>query len=119
MIARLEEQRLAALEARIDADLARGRHAELAGELQELVAAHPARERLHAQLMLALYRCGRQADALDAYRRARRPPGHELGLEPGAELRTLQADILAQSPSLDPPGDADRPAGPRRAARPR
>ena len=102
-IARLEEQRLAALEARLEADLARGRHAELVGELQQLTATHPARERLHAQLMLALYRSGRQAEALEAYRRAHRYLADELGLEPGAELRSLQAEILAQAPSLDAP----------------
>ena len=70
-VARLDEQRLAALEARIDADLAAGRHAEVVGELRALVAAHPARERLAAQLMLALYRCGRQTEALEAYARVR------------------------------------------------
>ena len=101
--ARLEEQRLAALELRIEADLAGGRHGELVGELQELTASHPVRERLHGQLMLALYRSGRQADALDAYRRAHVHLAEELGLEPGAELRTLQAEVLAQSPALDLP----------------
>jgi DNA-binding SARP family transcriptional activator len=70
-IGRLEEERLAALEARVEADLALGRHAELVGELEQLIAAHPLRERLHGQRMLALYRSGRQADALAAYRRAR------------------------------------------------
>jgi DNA-binding SARP family transcriptional activator len=71
--ARLEELRLAALEARIDADLALGRHDALTGELERLAGEHPLRERLHGQLMLVLYRCGRQADALAAYRRAPRP----------------------------------------------
>jgi predicted ATPase/DNA-binding SARP family transcriptional activator len=102
-IARLEEQRLAAVEMRVEADLARGRHAELVGELQKLTDAHPVRERLHAQLMLALYRSGRQAEALDAYRRAHRYLADELGLEPGAELRSLEAEILGQEPSLDLP----------------
>ena len=102
-IARLEEQKLAALEARVEADLAGGRHAELVGELQQLTAAHPVRERLHAQLMLALYRGGRQADALEAYQRARGHLAEELGLEPGAALQALQAEILGQSPALDAP----------------
>ena len=89
-IARLEEQHLAALEVRVDADLAAGRHAELVGELQQLTGEHPWRERLHAQLMLALYRSGRQADALEAYRHAREVLVEQLGIEPGAELHDLQ-----------------------------
>jgi DNA-binding SARP family transcriptional activator len=100
-IARLEELRWAALEARIDADLACGRHAELVGELQALIAAHPLRERLHCQLMLALYRSARQADALEAYRNARGLLSDELGLEPGEELKRLEAAILRQDPALD------------------
>src|SRR5262249_46022143 len=80
-IVRLEEQRWAALELRVDADLATGRAAELVGELETLVAAHPLRERTHAQLMLALYRSGRQADALAAYQRARRALADGLGLD--------------------------------------
>jgi DNA-binding SARP family transcriptional activator len=112
-IARLEELRWAALEARIDADLASGRHEELVGELQALVAEHPLRERLHAQLMLALYRSGRQADALEAYRTARELLMDELGLDPGEELRRLEAAILRQDPALEPhaepsPAIADR-----------
>ena len=87
--ARLEELRLGALEARIDADLDAGRHRALAGELDALAAAHPHRERLQAQRMLALYRSGRQADALAAYREAR-DALDELGLEPSAELRRLE-----------------------------
>jgi DNA-binding SARP family transcriptional activator len=79
---RLEEARLAALEERLDADLALGRHASLVGELESLVANHPLRERLRGQLMLALYRCGRQADALEAYRQARLVLCEEFGLEP-------------------------------------
>ena len=103
VIARLEEQRLAALEVRIDADLAVGRHAELVAELQQLIAEQPWRERLHAQLVLALYRTGRQADALEAYRCAREALVEQLGIEPGAELRSLQRAILAHDPGLDPP----------------
>ena len=99
--ARLEEARLAALEARIDADLEAGRHGALAGELDALAAAHPHRERLQAQRMLALYRAGRQADALAAYREAR-DALDELGLEPSAELRALERRILEQDSSLVP-----------------
>jgi predicted ATPase/DNA-binding SARP family transcriptional activator len=100
-IARLEELRLAALEERVDADLALGRATELVGELQSLVAAEPLRERLRRQLMLALYRSGRQTDALSAYRDARRALLDELGLEPGTELRALERSILRQDPALD------------------
>ena len=82
-VARLEEQRLAALEARVEADLAVGRHAELIGELRQLTSTHPLRERLHGQLMLALYRAGRQADALEAYRRARERSSTGSGSSPG------------------------------------
>ena len=99
-IARLEEQRLAALELRIDADLAAGRHAELVAELQHWVARHPLRERLHGQLMLALYRSGRQADALRAYRDARKLLVEQLGIEPGAHLRALEQAVLSQDPDL-------------------
>ena len=91
---RLEELRLACLGARIDADLALGRHADLVGELQALVAEHPLREPLRAQLMLALYRCGRQADALAAYANARQILADELGLDPSPALQTLERDIL-------------------------
>jgi len=100
-IARLEEQRLTALEARIEADLAVGGHAELVGELQQLVGEHPRRERLVGQLMLALYRCGRQTEALDVYRDARRALVAEVGVEPGPELRGLQEAILRQDAALD------------------
>ena len=99
--ARLEELRLAALEARIDADLALGRHDTLTGELERLAAEHPLRERLHGQLMLALYRCGRQAEALAAYRRARGLLAGELGIDPGEPLQRLHASVLAHDPALD------------------
>jgi DNA-binding SARP family transcriptional activator len=98
--ARLENERLGALEERIDADLALGRHDRLVPELEQLVAEHPARERLAGQLMLALYRSGRQAEALDVYRRTRRALSEDLGLEPGPELRDLERRILQQDPSL-------------------
>src|SRR5262249_21536756 len=83
-----------------DADLALGRHADLAGELEAIVVAEPLRERLHAQLMLALYRGGRQAEALEAYRDARDLLLDGLGIEPGPELRALEAAILRQDESL-------------------
>ncbi|MDQ3161631.1 MAG: winged helix-turn-helix domain-containing protein [Actinomycetota bacterium] len=108
-IARLEELRLDALQARIDADLALGRHAELVGELELLVAEHPLLERPRGQLMLALYRSGRQAEALDAYRTARRTLVATLGIEPGSALRGLERAILHQDPELDP-----LPAAPER-----
>jgi predicted ATPase/DNA-binding SARP family transcriptional activator len=98
---RLAELRLAALEEAMEVELARGRHAAVVDELLALTAEHPYRERLHGQLMLALYRSGRQADALDAYRRARRALVDDLGLDPGRELQRLEAAILAQDPALD------------------
>jgi DNA-binding SARP family transcriptional activator len=98
---RLEDVRLAALEERIDADLALGRHGEVTAELEALVAEHPRRERLTGQLMLALYRSGRQAEALGAYREARAAL-EEVGLEPGPELRQLERKILNQDPALAP-----------------
>jgi len=97
---RLEEARAEAVESRIDADIAAGRHAEVVGELKRLVAANPLRERLRARLMLALYRSGRQAEALEAYGDARRTLVDELGLEPGPELQGLQQAILAHDPAL-------------------
>jgi predicted ATPase/DNA-binding SARP family transcriptional activator len=96
---RLEESRLAALEARIGADLAAGSHAQLVGELDALVASHPHREGLQAQRMLALYRSGRQADALAAYRESRAALD-ALGLEPSPELRALERRILEHDPAL-------------------
>ncbi|HXV56438.1 MAG TPA: BTAD domain-containing putative transcriptional regulator [Gaiellaceae bacterium] len=102
-IARLEELRRAALEERIEADLALGRHAELVPELERLVAEAPLRERLRGQLMLSLYRSGRQADALAAYRAARAALVEELGLDPGRALQELEAAILRQDLSLEAP----------------
>ena len=107
-IARLEEERLGALEDRVDADLALGRHAALVGELEALVAEHPLRERLHGQLMLALYRSGRQADALERYQRARRRLVDELGIEPGSALSELERAILAHDPSSRLPCERHR-----------
>ncbi|MBA3246317.1 MAG: winged helix-turn-helix domain-containing protein, partial [Actinobacteria bacterium] len=101
--ARIDELRLLALEARIDADLELGRHEQVVPELERLVHEAPLRERLWGQLMLALYRSGRQADALDAYRRARRELVDELGLEPGRDLQQLERRILSQAPELDRP----------------
>ncbi|MDQ4018997.1 MAG: AAA family ATPase, partial [Actinomycetota bacterium] len=102
-IGRLEELRLAAFEERIDADLALGRHAELVGELEGLVSLHPLRERLRGQLMVALYRSGRQAEALDVYQEARRVLVEELGIDPSPPLRELEASILRQDAALAPP----------------
>jgi predicted ATPase/DNA-binding SARP family transcriptional activator len=99
-IARLEDLRVAALEDLNDATLALGRHGELVGQLEVLIGEHPYRERLRAQLMLALYRCERQADALQAYQDARRTLVDELGIEPGERLRGLERAILAQDPAL-------------------
>jgi DNA-binding SARP family transcriptional activator/class 3 adenylate cyclase/WD40 repeat protein len=98
---RLEELRLALVEDRVDADLAAGQSTELVSEIEALVREEPFRERLWGQLILALYRAGRQRDALDAYQRARRLLVDELGIEPGPDLRRLEAAILAQDPSLD------------------
>ena len=100
-IGRLEELRLNTLELRVEADLALGRHSELVGELQSLVAEHPLRECLRRQLMLALYRSGRQSEALDVYRVARRALVEELGIEPGSALQELERAILRQDSSLE------------------
>lgn len=100
-IERLEEIRLAALEQRIEAELALGRHREVVGELEQLVLEHPLRESLRAQLMVALYRSGRQPEALDVCRKCRRMLVEEFGLEPTAALRDLERAILKQDPTLD------------------
>jgi DNA-binding SARP family transcriptional activator len=100
-LARIDELRLTCLEERIESDLTGGRHAEIIGELEALVAEHPLRERLRGQLMLALYRSGRQAEALDVYQETRRVLVDELGIEPGKSLRERERAILQQDPSLD------------------
>ena len=99
----LEEERLGVLEDRIAADLTDGCGAELVSELERLVREHPLRERLHGELMLALYRAGRQADALEAYQRARRALMEELGLEPSPRLQKLERQILNQDSELEAP----------------
>src|SRR5574341_1611738 len=120
----LEGQRVAATEACIEADLALGRHADLVGELKLLVRKHPLREQLHGHLMLALYRSGRQAEALAAYRTARHNLIDELGIEPSVSLQRLEQAILAQDAALEllapvrpilrleEPAPADRAAAP-------
>jgi YVTN family beta-propeller protein len=108
--ARLGELRQAAVEDRIDADLALGRHHALTAELERLVSEHPLRERLHGQLMLALYRCGRQADALAAYRRVRDLLAGELGIDPEEPLQRLHGSVLAHDPALDWQGSRPAPA---------
>jgi DNA-binding SARP family transcriptional activator len=113
---RLEELRLSAVEARIEADLARGAAAELVGELQSLVREHPLREGFTRQLMLALYRAGRQADALERYRESRRMLHETLGLEPSPALRRLERAILEQDPQLsasEAHGEVGPPPSPR------
>jgi DNA-binding SARP family transcriptional activator len=114
-IGQLDEMRIATLEDRVEADLAVGRHSALIGELESAIAAHPHRERLRGQLMLALYRSGRQAEALDAYQHARHALTVELGIEPTRELRELQEAILRQDPALDvQPVPGQEAAPPRR-----
>jgi len=115
-IARLEELRLAAREERVEIDLARGKDVDLVPELEALVAEHRYRERLTASLMVALYRAGRQTDALDAYARTRTALD-ELGLAPGEELRRLQTQILQHDPVLDRPRPASPPKTPARRGR--
>jgi predicted ATPase/DNA-binding SARP family transcriptional activator len=107
---RLDELRLAAVEERIALHLAAGRHGDVVAELDDLTARHPLREHPHAQLMLALYRSGRQAEALEVYQRLRRTLSEELGLAPSAEVRDLEQAILRQDPGLDAP---PRPAPPQ------
>jgi DNA-binding SARP family transcriptional activator len=101
--ARLDELRVAAQEERIDAELGLGRHGALVGELEQLVATYPLRERLRGQLMIALYRCGRQAEALEVYRAARLALADELGLDPSRELQELERRVLRQDPELAAP----------------
>jgi predicted ATPase/DNA-binding SARP family transcriptional activator len=107
--ARLDELRMVAVEARVEADLALGRHAELCGELEAFVTKHPYRERLWGQRMLALYRAGRQSDSLRAYQQIRLLLGDELGIEPSEALRDLEEAILLQKSHLDwtPPTEAE------------
>lgn len=107
-IRRLEEMRLVAIEDRIDADLALARHAEVVPELVELTRLHPYRERMRAQLMLALYRCGRQSEGLEAYHDTAETLDRDIGVEPGPELRELQRRILHQDPTLE----VEAPAAP-------
>ena len=112
-IARLEEIRLAAVELRIEADLALGQDRELVGELEALVAEHPLRERLRGHLMVALYRSGRQAEALNAYQDARRVLVDELGIDPSPSLQALERGILRQDPALHlPSAEATPSTGP-------
>jgi DNA-binding SARP family transcriptional activator/class 3 adenylate cyclase/tetratricopeptide (TPR) repeat protein len=100
-LAGIDELEISAVEARIEADLGLGRHADLVGELESLIRRHPLREHLHGQLMLALYRSGRQADALAAYRDARGTLVDELGIEPSVRLQRLEQAVLAQDPALE------------------
>jgi peptide/nickel transport system substrate-binding protein len=111
--ARLDELRLSAIEARVDAHLALGQHALVVAELEELTAANPLREQLHARRMLALYRCGRQADALAAYRQLHHVLDTEIGVQPSPPLRALHQAILAHDPSLTDgkPANVARAAG--------
>ena len=110
---RLAELRLQAVESRIETDLRLGRHEQVIAELQQLTIEHPFRERLRAQLMLALYRDGQQAEALAAYQRAREALLHEIGVEPGPELGLLLQQILSADPALTP---AEAPGAPAAAA---
>jgi DNA-binding SARP family transcriptional activator len=107
---RLQESRLATVERRLDADLRLGRHAELIAELTELTARHPHHEGLHSQVMVALYRSGRQATALEVYRRLRMRLIDELGVEPSPQLQRLHQAMLSVDPQLDVL------AGPRRSS---
>jgi peptide/nickel transport system substrate-binding protein len=116
-IRRLEHLRLSAVEDRIEADLALGRHEQVLPELESLVAAHPLRERLQGQLLVGLYRSGRQAEALEAYRAARRRFVDELGVEPGPELQALERRILRHDPALQSPARPGRPIADTRTRR--
>src|SRR5919204_2564168 len=116
-IRRLDDLRLGALEDRVEADLALGRHEAVIGELESLTRAHPLRERLQGLLLLALYRCGRQADALEAYRSTGRRFVGELGVEPSPALRQLERAILEQDPSLEAPPRHRPPAPVRKIGR--
>jgi DNA-binding SARP family transcriptional activator len=113
-IARLDELRLTTQERRIDADLEAGRNVELIGEIEVLIASHPLREHLRWQLILALYRAGRQAEALEVYRETRRVLSEELGLDPSPELRELEKAILRQDPTIAPVAQPPRAAEPAR-----
>jgi predicted ATPase/DNA-binding SARP family transcriptional activator len=119
--ARLEEMRLAALEDRLEADLALGHHAEVVPELEKLLAEHPLRERPAGQLMMALYRCGRQADASEVFQSTRRALVEKLGMEPGPALRQLLQQVLGQDPNLELTGPrtagATATSGPERHPR--
>ncbi|HXF36512.1 MAG TPA: BTAD domain-containing putative transcriptional regulator [Actinomycetota bacterium] len=112
-VSRLEEARVGALAARIETELALGRHAEVVPELEQLLADQPLNERLHTLAMLALYRAGRQADALDVAERLRRRLAEDLGIEPSPTVRKLAEDILRQSPDLDLPQGVSPEAAPR------
>jgi DNA-binding SARP family transcriptional activator len=114
-IRRLEELRLAALTSRLDADLRLGRHVDVVSELESLTVEHPTHETLSRQFMLALYRCGRQADALDVFQRVRTNLREQFGLDPGPALCAMQAHVLGQHPALELRGDPDR--APRRSQR--
>jgi DNA-binding SARP family transcriptional activator/tetratricopeptide (TPR) repeat protein len=120
-VPRLTELRLQAQELQTEADLRLARHAEVVAGLRQLAGAHPLREHLHALLMLALYRCGRRAEALEAYRQARDVLVHEIGGDPGPALQTLHRQILRDDPALAPPPSppAGEPAGPRGQGPPR
>lgn len=110
-IARLEELRISVLEARVEADLALGRHAQMVAELRALIEEHPLRERLREHLMIALYRSGRQAEALEVYRKTRLILAEQLGVDPGPALKRLEQAILTQDPSLDLPAPSTHSVG--------
>jgi YVTN family beta-propeller protein len=116
-VERLEEERIGALMDRIDCDLSLGRHEQLVGELEGMVAQHPLRERFRGQLMLALYRSGRQADALRVYREGRETLVEQLGLEPSEPLQRLEHAILVHDPALEAPAGVARPRVPNVADR--